>query len=100
MTERIERLTVGDPFERENDVGPLARRDLVENLSRQVDESVAAGAQVLTGGRVLEREGFYYAPTVLDRVVPGMAAFDEETFGPVAVNRARRIDRGGAEAGE
>ncbi len=93
MTRRVAALKVGDPFDRDNDVGPLARRDLVDNLHRQVEESVAAGARILTGGQPLERPGFYYAPTVLDRVAPGMAAFEEETFGPVAaIVRASSTD--------
>jgi len=87
---RMASLRVGDPRERETEVGPLAREDLIATLQAQVDRSVAAGARLLTGGRRLEREGFFYAPTVLARVSPGMAAFDEETFGPVAaVTRAR-----------
>ena len=55
--------------------------------------TAALGARVLTGGKRLERPGFFYAPTVLARVEPGMPAFDEETFGPVAaVTRARDAD--------
>jgi acyl-CoA reductase-like NAD-dependent aldehyde dehydrogenase len=59
-------------------------------LDDQVQRTVAAGATLRTGGHRLEGKGFYYAPTVLTGVEPGMAAFDEETFGPVAaVTRAR-----------
>jgi succinate-semialdehyde dehydrogenase/glutarate-semialdehyde dehydrogenase len=83
-------LRVGDPLDRATDVGPLARPDLVDELDRQVQASVAAGARLVFGGRRLERPGCYYAPTLLTRVRPGMPAFDEETFGPVAaVVRAR-----------
>ncbi|MCE9554025.1 MAG: NAD-dependent succinate-semialdehyde dehydrogenase [Planctomycetes bacterium] len=89
----MQRLKVGDPLDRGNDLGPLARRDLVDELHRQVTQSVAAGAKLLCGGEPTQRVGYYYPPTVLANVLPGMAAFDEETFGPVApVIRARDAD--------
>jgi succinate-semialdehyde dehydrogenase / glutarate-semialdehyde dehydrogenase len=78
------RLKVGDPADRGTDVGPLARPDLRDDLHQQVQRSIAAGARLLTGGQALAGDGYYYAPTVLADVRPGMAAFDEETFGPVA----------------
>ena len=77
-------LRVGDPFEEATEIGPIARVDLREQLHRQVCESVAAGAHLLLGGHALDRPGAYYAPTVLAEVRPGMPAFDEETFGPLA----------------
>jgi succinate-semialdehyde dehydrogenase/glutarate-semialdehyde dehydrogenase len=77
-------LRVGDPRDRAVDVGPLARPDLVADLDGQVRRSVAAGAILLLGGRPIEGPGFFYEPTVLSGVAPGMAAFDEETFGPLA----------------
>ena len=83
-------LEVGDPLARDTDIGPLARPDLVQELDRQVRASVDAGARLVFGGKPLERPGSFYAPTLLTRVEPGMAVFDEETFGPVAgVTRAR-----------
>ncbi len=86
----MEGLKVGDPVARDSDVGPLAREDLLDALDDQVRRSVEAGAQLRTGGRRLPGQGWFYAPTVLTGVEPGMAAFDEETFGPVAaVIRAR-----------
>ncbi len=82
-------LRVGDPLERDTDVGPLARADLVDELDRQVNASVKAGARLVMGGKPLERPGWFYPPTLLTRVTPGMPAFDEETFGPLAcVTRA------------
>jgi succinate-semialdehyde dehydrogenase/glutarate-semialdehyde dehydrogenase len=71
-------------MQRETNVGPLARGDLRDALSTQVDRSVKAGAQALTGGSVLDGKGYFYAPTVLDGVSQDMPAFREETFGPVA----------------
>jgi succinate-semialdehyde dehydrogenase/glutarate-semialdehyde dehydrogenase len=90
LVRAVEGLKVGDPMERGTDVGPMAREDLLDSLDDQVRRSVEAGAQLRTGGKRLEGKGWYYAPTVLTGVQPGMAAFDEETFGPVAaVIRAR-----------
>jgi succinate-semialdehyde dehydrogenase/glutarate-semialdehyde dehydrogenase len=93
LAERMAALRVGDPRDRATDVGPLARADLVAALERQVEESIAAGARRLTGGERRPGPGFYFTPTVLVYVSPGMPVFDEETFGPVAaVTRARDAD--------
>lgn len=82
-------MRVGDPMDEDTDLGPLAREDLLEDLHDQVRRSLEAGAVCIAGGHRLDRPGVYYAPTLLDHVRPGMAAFDEETFGPVAaVTRA------------
>lgn len=80
----VEQLKVGDPMDRKVDLGPLAREDLLADLDDQVRRSREAGAELRIGGHRLDRKGSYYAPTVLTGVEPGMAAFDEETFGPVA----------------
>ncbi|HEU4333758.1 MAG TPA: aldehyde dehydrogenase family protein, partial [Candidatus Eisenbacteria bacterium] len=72
------------------DLGPMARADLRDELHRQVEGSVARGARVLLGGNVPAGPGAYYPPTVLDAVAPGMPAYDEETFGPVAAIIAAR----------
>jgi acyl-CoA reductase-like NAD-dependent aldehyde dehydrogenase len=93
LRDGIERIKVGDPMAEDTDLGPLARPDLRDDLHDQVRRSVDAGAACLAGGEALDREGYFYAPTLLDRVRPGMAAFDEETFGPVAaVTRAADVD--------
>jgi acyl-CoA reductase-like NAD-dependent aldehyde dehydrogenase len=87
------RLRVGDPTRRDTQVGPLARADLRDDLDRQVRTSVGQGARILQGGERLSGRGYYYAPTVLAGVQPGMPAFQEETFGPVAaVVRVRDTD--------
>jgi succinate-semialdehyde dehydrogenase / glutarate-semialdehyde dehydrogenase len=84
FVDAVDTLAVGSPLDPATRVGPLARADLVEGLDRQVRESVARGARVLTGGRRIGDRGCFYAPTVLTGVRPGMPAYDEETFGPVA----------------
>jgi len=80
----MEGLKVGDPMDRGTDLGPMAREDLLDSLDEQVRRTVEAGARLRTGGHRIDGKGWFYAPTVLTGVEPGMAAFDEETFGPVA----------------
>jgi len=84
FTSAVAALKVGNPMDRANQVGPLARGDLVEELERQVTESVRLGAHALTGGKRIRGDGYYFEPTVLANVRPGMPAYHEETFGPVA----------------
>lgn len=84
FTEAAAALTVGSPFDPKVSMGPLARRDLLEKLDQQVRQSIKGGAQLLTGGQVEKEKGYFYKPTVLSHVAPGMPAFDEESFGPVA----------------
>ncbi len=89
----VSRLKTGDPLDESNDLGPLAREDLLLELERQVAESVGRGARVLTGGRRLDSgPGFYFQPTILAGVAPGMPAYDEELFGPVAALISARDD--------
>ncbi|MDE1165546.1 MAG: NAD-dependent succinate-semialdehyde dehydrogenase [Pseudomonas sp.] len=81
----VKQLKVGNPLDSVNNVGPMARGDLRDELDGQVQRTLAAGATLLLGGKKIDGPGNFYAPTVLADVQPGMAAFDEETFGPVAV---------------
>ena len=80
----VSALRVGDPRAAETGLGPMASREARTLLHGQVRASVAAGAQVLVGGEPLPGPGAFYAPTLLDHVLPGMPAFDDEVFGPVA----------------
>jgi len=80
----LDALVVGDPTDERTDVGPLATPQIVDDLERQVRESVAAGARLVTGGRRLDRPGNWFAPTLLADAPEGSPAFDDETFGPVA----------------
>ena len=84
FTKAVAALKVGNPMDRAHQVGPLARADLVDDLERQVKESVKKGAKVLTGGKRLDSGGYFFEPTVLAGVKPGMPVYNEETFGPVA----------------
>lgn len=89
LYERFSQLTLGDPKEQGQALGPIARQDLRDNLHQQVSQSLQDGARCLCGGDLPSGEGFFYPPTLLVDVRPGMAAFSEETFGPVlAVTKA------------
>jgi succinate-semialdehyde dehydrogenase/glutarate-semialdehyde dehydrogenase len=86
-------LKVGDPMDLETDIGPLANENQVETIAGQVEQSVAAGARILTGGRRIDRPGYWYEPTVLTGVTPDSPAYHDEVFGPVAtLFRARGLD--------
>ncbi len=84
LVEHTAKLKVGDPMSEQTDLGPMVREDALLELDRQVKESIAQGARLLAGGKKLEREGFFYAPTILADVKPSMPVMREETFGPVA----------------
>ncbi len=97
----MEALNVGDPFDPATDVGPLAMPQLVDDLEKQVQQSIAAGARLLTGGRRLGEHGNFYAPTVLADVPAGAPVSSEETFGPVAaLFRVRDLDAAIAKAND
>jgi len=81
---RLASLQSGDPAREDTDIGPMARVDLREQLHRQVTESVRRGASLRLGGEPAPGRGYFYPVTLLDGVAPGMPAFDEELFGPVA----------------
>ncbi len=80
----VKNIRVGDPLDPGTTFGPIARGDLRDGVHDQVRRSVEAGAKLVLGGKPVEGPGFFYEATVLTGVQPGMAAFDEEVFGPVA----------------
>lgn len=84
FVERTRAQRVGDPLDERTDVGPLARRDLRETLHEQVRETLAAGARLACGGKAVDTTGYYYEPTIVEGVAPGMRMFGEEVFGPAA----------------
>ena len=81
---KMKAITIGDPTSDENDMGPMARKDLRKDLHEQVEKSVEKGAKILCGGEIPDGAGFYYPATVLENVEPGQPAYDDELFGPVA----------------
>lgn len=84
FVERVSALRVGDPMDEKTELGPLATASIRDDLDAQVKASVAKGARLLTGGKKLEREGWFYAPTVLANIPADAPAARDELFGPVA----------------
>lgn len=84
VTERMHEKQIGNPFDSSTDIGPMARKDLRDQLHDQVKKSVTKGAECVIGGTIPERAGWFYPPTVLTDISKGMPAYEEELFGPVA----------------
>lgn len=82
--EEMKKLKVDDPMKPETDLGPIAREDLLFELEHQVKKSVENGAKILFGGKRINREGFYFEPTIIADVNSQMPAYHQEIFGPVA----------------
>ena len=81
---RVAALKCGDPLDEKTTLAPMARFDLRDGLHKQVEDAVKNGAKLLLGGEPLPGKGAFYQPTILDGVAPGMRAWTEELFGPVA----------------
>ncbi|MEN3298182.1 NAD-dependent succinate-semialdehyde dehydrogenase [Pseudonocardia sp.] len=93
MVAKLEALKLGDPRDESTDMGPLSSPDAVETLDKQVQDTVAAGAQLLTGGKPSGGPGNFYPPTLLTDIPEGSPGHREEFFGPVAlVWRARDVE--------
>jgi succinate-semialdehyde dehydrogenase/glutarate-semialdehyde dehydrogenase len=93
FVEQMKSLRVGDPMEESTDVGPLATPQIVNDLEKQVNDAVAAGARVLTGGKRINRPGNFFEPTVVTNLDPVAPVSCEEIFGPVAtLFRVNTID--------
>jgi succinate-semialdehyde dehydrogenase/glutarate-semialdehyde dehydrogenase len=89
----MQSLRVGDPLDPATQVGPLAGQQLVDDLAKQVNESVRLGAHIVAGGKPMQRPGFFFEPTVLTSIPTNSPAYREELFGPVAsLIRARDAD--------
>jgi succinate-semialdehyde dehydrogenase/glutarate-semialdehyde dehydrogenase len=84
FVERMRALVVGDPLDTTTDIGPLATKQIRDDIEQQVNETVRAGARVLTGGKSRPGKGWFYEPTVLADVPPASPAYSAEIFGPVA----------------
>jgi succinate-semialdehyde dehydrogenase/glutarate-semialdehyde dehydrogenase len=84
FVDRMRSLRVGEPMMRNTDLGPLAMASTRDELHRQVEESVAAGARLLTGGEPVSGPGFFYQPSILADIPAQAPAYSEELFGPVA----------------
>jgi succinate-semialdehyde dehydrogenase/glutarate-semialdehyde dehydrogenase len=82
--EKISDLKVGDPMDAETQIGPLSTEDAVMKIEQQVNDTVAQGAKIVIGGKRINREGAFFEFTILTDIKPGMTAYHEELFGPVA----------------
>lgn len=80
---KLDNYKMQNPLDDDCNFGPMARRDLRDEVHGQVEESISQGAKLIKGGVVPDGDGFYYPPTALTNVQPGMTAFDKEIFGPV-----------------
>ncbi len=82
--EKMKNISYGDPTGKDAKIGPMARKDLRDELHEQVEKSVEKGAKILCGGKMPNETGYYYPATVLENVKSGQPAYDDELFGPVA----------------
>jgi benzaldehyde dehydrogenase (NAD) len=89
LARKAKALIVGDPLDEKVQIGPIINERQAANVERIVAETIAKGAKVVAGGT---RKGLFFEPTVITGVTPGMAAFDEERFGPIAVITTFRND--------
>lgn len=83
VLEKVKTYKSGNPLDETVNLGPLARADLRDKVQQQVQESIQKGAELVAGGKPVSSNGFYYPPTILKNVKPGMPAYDDEIFGPV-----------------
>lgn len=81
---KIAALKPGDPFDEEADYSVMAREDLANELLEQVKDAESKGATIVVGGDRPDREGAFFTPTIITNLKPGMRAYEEELFGPVA----------------
>ncbi|WP_076919321.1 NAD-dependent succinate-semialdehyde dehydrogenase [Pseudoalteromonas sp. SK18] len=84
LSQQFKAIKMGNPMDEDTELGPMAREDLRDKIHQQVQDSVNAGAKVIVGGEIPQQTGYYYPPTVLENLTPGMPAYDDELFGPVA----------------
>ena len=82
---QVEKLKPGNPLDRTTTLAPMARKDLRDELHQQVVDSINKGAVAVTGCQPVDGPGAFYQPSILANVTPGMRAYDEEFFGPVAI---------------
>ena len=83
VLEKLKRYQMGDPTDEKTNFGPMARKDIRDEVHKQVQQSIKDGATLVTGGEIPDRKGFYYPPTVLKDVKKGVLSYKDEIFGPV-----------------
>ena len=83
ITAYVNNMKVGDPTQADTNMGPVSSETALVKLLDQVNQSVEKGAKIVSGGKRINRDGFFLEPTILTEIKPGMKAYDEEIFGPV-----------------
>lgn len=83
LVDAAEGIRVGLPDDPATDMGPMANARRIEAMGRLTKDAISRGAKVETGGKRLDRPGFYWAPTILSNVHPGSQVLREEPFGPL-----------------
>ena len=83
ITTHVNGMKVGDPTQADTNMGPVSSESALEKLLDQINDSANKGATIVSGGKRIDREGFFLQPTILTDLKPGMKAYDEEVFGPV-----------------
>ncbi|STD59269.1 NAD-dependent succinate-semialdehyde dehydrogenase [Empedobacter falsenii] len=83
ITDYVNGMKVGDPTQADTNMGPVSSESALEKLLDQINDSANKGATIVSGGKRIDREGFFLQPTILTDLKPGMKAYDEEVFGPV-----------------
>lgn len=83
FTKAVKNLKIGNPLNAETFIGPLTRKAQLDVLQKQIQDAVAKGAKILTGGNKLKQKGYYFAPTVLCNVNHNMLVMKDESFGPI-----------------
>ena len=83
LTSMVEQMVVGDPTDPNVQIGPLANQQMVDDVDKQVKESVGKGAKVLSGGKIENTKGYFYPPTIVTNTTFDMPVCNQETFGPI-----------------
>uniref|UniRef100_UPI0028B05A41 aldehyde dehydrogenase family protein n=1 Tax=Empedobacter sp. TaxID=1927715 RepID=UPI0028B05A41 len=83
ITDYVNGMKVGDPTQTDTNMGPVSSESALEKLLDQINDSANKGATIVSGGKRIDRDGFFLQPTILTDLKPGMKAYDEEVFGPV-----------------
>jgi len=84
FTKKMKAAKMGIPTDEDVYYGPMARIDLRNEIHEQVEKTIKQGGNLILGGKIPDKKGAYYPATILADLKPGMTAFDEELFGPVA----------------
>ena len=83
LKDKVEKLIIGNPLDKKTQVGPLATKNILDELDNQIQESSKMGASIITGGSKINNEGYFYYPTIITDISKDMPIYYEETFGPI-----------------